>query len=200
MKYPDKYKLTREQCIFLAKKKWDENVYCGMRMENRAVTFPQTRTILDGVNGRGQYVGTYLAWQVNNTGWWGEGEVKFYLDGDKEYPTICTTGTEDYFGGSYNFDYDHAYRSFSTPYTGLQVIRPDGLYKSQQRFGLYRWHIADPIFFTKDIRVTIQDLGWRSEFRYLVQQSDIASVAFWYEAGPLSPLKPLQDRNTLEII
>lgn len=157
-------------------------------------------TILDGVNGRGQYVGTYLAWQVNNTGWWGEGEVKFYLDGDKEYPTICTTGTEDYFGGSYNFDYDHAYRSFSTPYTGLQVIRPDGLYKSQQRFGLYRWHIADPIFFTKDIRVTIQDLGWRSEFRYLVQQSDIASVAFWYEAGPLSPLKPLQDRNTLEII
>ena len=50
MKYPDKFKLTPEQSLFLAKKKWDENVYCGMRMENRAVTFPQTRTILSGVN------------------------------------------------------------------------------------------------------------------------------------------------------
>ena len=157
-------------------------------------------TLLDGVSGRGQYVGTYIAWQVNNTGWWGEGEMKFYLDGDKDYPTICTTGTEDYFGGSYNFDYDHAYRAFSSPYTGLQVIRPDGLYKSQTRFGLYRWHIADPIFFTKDIRVTIQDLGWRSEGRYLVQKSDIASVAFWYEQGPLSPLQALPCRNDCEFI
>ena len=50
MKYQDKYRLTPEQSAFLAKKKWDENVYCGMRMENRAVTFPQTRTILNGVN------------------------------------------------------------------------------------------------------------------------------------------------------
>ncbi len=50
MQFPDKYHLTREQSVFLAKKKWDENVYCGMKMENRAVTFPQTKTILDGVN------------------------------------------------------------------------------------------------------------------------------------------------------
>lgn len=50
MNYPNKYALTPEQSRFLAKKKWDENIYCGMRMENRAVTFPQTRTILDGVN------------------------------------------------------------------------------------------------------------------------------------------------------
>ena len=157
-------------------------------------------TILDGVSGRGQYVGTYLAWQVNNTGWWGEGEVKFYLDGDKEYPTICTTGTEDYFGGSYDFDVGPEYRPFSTPYTGMQLIQPDGHYKSQTRFGLYRWHITDPIFFTSDIRVTIQDLGWRSEGRYLIQKSDIASVAFWYEAAPLSPLKALPPRDELEII
>ncbi len=50
MRFPDKYRLTPEQSVFLAKKKWDENVYCGMKMENRAVTFPQTKTILDGVN------------------------------------------------------------------------------------------------------------------------------------------------------
>ena len=50
MKFKDKYNLTKEQSIFLAKKKWDENVYCGMKMENRAVTFQQTKTILNGVN------------------------------------------------------------------------------------------------------------------------------------------------------
>lgn len=50
MNFADKYKLTPEQSLFLAKKKWDENVYCGMKMENRAVTFPQTKTILNGVN------------------------------------------------------------------------------------------------------------------------------------------------------
>ncbi len=55
-----------------------------------------TSTIMD-VEGPGQYVGTYLAWGVNNSGWWGEGEIKFFLDGDGEFPTICGTGTEDYF-------------------------------------------------------------------------------------------------------
>ena len=65
---------------------------------------------------------------VNNTGWWGEGEIKFYLDGD-EYPTICGYGTEDYFCGSYNFENRETrqYQEFTTPYSGLpQVIRPDG--------------------------------------------------------------------------
>ena len=51
-----------------------------------------------------------MAWGVNNTGWWGEGEIKFFMDGDGEFPTICGTGTEDYFCGSYNFDVDHGER------------------------------------------------------------------------------------------
>ena len=100
--------------------------------------------------GQGHYVGTYLAWGVNNTGWWGEGEIKFYLDGDDEFPTICGTGTEDYFGGAWNFDVpDRASTASSRrPFLGLpQVIAPDGLYRSQQRFGMYRWHIMDPIRF-----------------------------------------------------
>ena len=85
-------------------------------------------------HGRGPYVGTYLAWGVNNNGWWGEGEIKFFLDGDGEFPTICGTGTEDYFCGSYNFENKETeqYQEFTTPYAGLpQVIRPDGLYQSQ---------------------------------------------------------------------
>ncbi len=161
-------------------------------------------TLLDGVRGRGQYVGTYMAWGVNNTSWWGEGEIKFYMDGDDEYPTICGTGTEDYFCGSYNFDVgkdNGGYREFTTPYAGLpQVIRPDGLYSSQTRFGMYRWHIMDPIRFEKDLRVTIQALGWRSGGRYLPLQDDIASVVYWYQTLPSAPFPELPDRDYLEII
>ena len=157
-------------------------------------------TIVDGVEGWGQYVGTYMAWGVNNTGWWGEGEVKFYMDGDTEFPTICGTGTEDYFCGSYNFDVD-GYREFTTPYAGLpQVIRPDGVYQSQQRFGMYRWHIMDPIRFDQNLRITIQALGWRSGGRYLPLQDDISSVAYWYQTLPSAPFPELPSRDQLEVI
>ena len=106
-------------------------------------------TIVDGISGQGHYVGTACAWGVNNGGWWGEGELKFFIDDDGEFPTICGTGTEDYFCGSYNFDVDGKYTEFSTAYAGLpQVLRPDGTYRSQQRFSLYRWHLTDPIRFT----------------------------------------------------
>jgi hypothetical protein len=175
--------------------------------------------ILDGVKGWGHYVGTYLAWGVHNTGWWGEGEIKFFLDGDSRFPTINGTGTEDYFGGSYDFDvgppvtfpFDllhtvapppqpYHYQEFTTPYSGLaQVIRPDGHYESQQRFGLYRWHIMDPIRFDRDLKVTIQALGWRSGWRYLPLQDDISSVAFWYQAEPHTPFPKLPDKDYLEV-
>ena len=157
-------------------------------------------TIVDGVGGWGQYVGTYMAWGVNNTGWWGEGEIKFYMDGATAFPTICGTGTEDYFCGSYNLDVD-GYREFTTPYAGLpQVIRPDGVYQSQQRFGMYRWHIMDPIRFEQNLRITIQALGWRSGGRYLPLQDDISSVAYWYQTLPSAPFPELPDRDQLEII
>ncbi|WP_018182041.1 glycoside hydrolase family 172 protein [Kaistia granuli] len=173
--------------------------------------FKEDYVILDGVKGQGHYVGTYMAWGVNNAGWWGEGEIKFFMDGDKEYPTICGTGTEDYFCGAYNFDggvvdptMTSEYREFTTAYAGLpQVIRPDGTYRSQTRFGMYRWHIMDPIRFESDLKVTIQALGWRTEKkdrRYLPLQDDIASVAFWYQTIPASPFPPLPDRDYLEII
>jgi hypothetical protein len=160
--------------------------------------------ILDGVEGTGQYVGTYLAWGTRNTGWWGEGEIKFYLDGDTEFPTICGTGTEDYFCGSYDFetrgpDGKGHYTEFSSPYSGLpQVIRPDGLYDSQQRFGLYRWHIMDPVRFERDLKVTIQALGWQSGGRYLPLQDDIASVAFWYQMEPHKKFPKLPSKDELE--
>ncbi|MGH7594836.1 MAG: glycoside hydrolase family 172 protein [bacterium] len=165
------------------------------------VPYKDVYTIIDGVKGWGHYVGTYMAWGVNSTGWWGEGEIKFYIDGDKDFPTICGTGTEDYFCGSYNFENraTKQYQEFTTPYAGLpQVIRPDGIYSSQQRFGLYRWHIMDPIRFEKDLRVTIQALGWRSGGRYLPLQDDIASVAFWYQKEPHAAFPKLPDKDYLE--
>jgi len=157
-------------------------------------------TILDGVEGEGHYVGTYMAWEVHSTGWWGEGEIKFFMDGDDAFPTICGTGTEDYFCGSYNFDVGGQYREFTTPYSGMpQVIRPDGSYQSQQRFGLYRWHITDPIRFEKDLRVTIQALGWQSGGRYLPLKDDVASVAFWYQKEPHQKFPPLPSKDELEL-
>lgn len=163
--------------------------------------YKEVHTIVDGIKGWGHYVGTYLAWGVNNGGWWGEGEIKFYLDGDRRFPTICGTGTEDYFGGCYNWDVNGQYTPYTTPYMGMfQVIRPDGTYKSQQRFAMYRWHIADPVRFEKDLKVTIQALGWRSGGRYLPLQDDIASVAYWYQAEPHAPFPALPDRDGLEIV
>ena len=166
------------------------------------LAYKDVHTILDGVKGHGHYVGTYIAWGVNNTGWWGEGEIKFYMDGDEEYPTICGTGTEDYFGGAWNFEHPKGeYGSFSTPFLGLpQVIKPDGLYRSQQQFGMYRWHVLDPIRFEEDLKVTIQALGWRSGRRYLPLQDDIASVAYWYQTAPHAPYPTLPEIDGLEVI
>jgi D-arabinan exo alpha-(1,3)/(1,5)-arabinofuranosidase (non-reducing end) len=166
------------------------------------VPYKSDYTILDGVKGWGQYVGTYLAWGTNNNGWWGEGEIKFFMDGDGKFPTICGTGTEDYFCGAYGFESADRkeYQIYNSPYSGLvQVIKPDGMYQSQERFGLYRWHVMDPIRFQKDLRVSIQAIGWRSGGRYLPLQDDIASVAFWYQTEPHAPFPKLPDKDDLEV-
>ena len=163
--------------------------------------YKEDYTILDGVKGKGQYVGTYMFWGVNNNGWWGEGEIKFFMDGDREYPTICGTGTEDYFCGAYDFEVDGVYRPYCTPYAGLsKITNTDGAYKTQQRFSMYRWHITDPVYFDTDLKVTIQELGWRSGGRYLPLQDDISSVAYWYQDKPVSSGSVLGNRDDLEII
>jgi hypothetical protein len=167
--------------------------------------------LVDSIAGKGQYVGTYLAYGSHKNGWWGEGEIKFFMDGDTKFPTINGTGTEDYFCGSYDFDTRHKdangkekneteYTEFNTPYSGLaQVIGGDGHYTVAQRFGLYRWHIVDPIRFEKSLKVTIQALGWRHDGRYMPLQDDIASTVFWYQTGPTNPFPKLPSRDELEV-
>jgi hypothetical protein len=193
-------------------------LHAQFRREN-PTTPGRVYTLLDGVQGNGHYVGTYMAWQVNSNGWWGEGEIKFYLDDDLppgarvadhvaehggcHFPTICGTGTEDYFCGSYNFE-DKAtrqYREFTTPYAGMpHVVRPDGLYEANTRFSLYRWHIADPVRFQRQLAVTMQAIGWRAGGRYNPARDDISSTAFWYQAEPHAAFPALPGRNDLEIV
>lgn len=146
---------------------------------------PAIHTVLDTVPGPGRYVGTYLAMRPNAPGWWGEGEFKFYLDGDTDFPTLCGTGTEDYFGGAWNFDLDGTYRRYSAPYVGLvQVMPPDEIYQPYQQFGMYRWHARDPICFDRELRVTVQALGWEGDAYLPLENADIASTSWCYRAVP----------------
>ena len=165
--------------------------------------FKEVYTIVDNIKGKGQYVGTYIAHGANGYGWWGEGEIKFFMDGDKDFPTICGTGEEDYFCGSYGFE-EHLsedgsqwiYSDFSSLYAGFHHIKYEG---KQRRFGQYRWHITDPIRFEQDLKVTIQALGWDRDGSYLPLQDDMASVAYWYQQEPHSKFPALPKPEKLII-
>lgn len=169
---------------------------------NNPAKYKKEYIIVDNIRGTGKYAGTYTAWQANSNGWWGEGEVKFYIDGDRECPTICGTGTEDYFGGAWCFDEGRGeYSTYSTPFLGFhQVIKPDGMYRANLRMGMYRWHVLDSITFNEDLKVTLQLLGWRSGERFLPLRDDISSVAYWYQGEPHIKFNPLPEANELEVI
>ena len=151
--------------------------------------------ILDGVRGKGRYAGTFLAYTQRMKGWFGEGEIKFFMDGDQPYPTICGTGTEDYFGGSYGFP-----ESFTTAYAGTTLASSDN-HEPPTYWSLYRWHVQDPICFDQDLKVTIQALGWGQDGKYKKLSDNIASVAYWYQTephAPFPPLPPLDQRGRIK--
>jgi hypothetical protein len=133
--------------------------------------------IVDGIEGQGQYVGTFVGWEQLSNGWWGEGEVKFFLDGDGENPTICGTGTEDYFGGAWGFG-----ATFSSPFTGYPLNRKEP--GEVPKHALYRWHVPDPIRFKKNLKVTIQALGWWPNGKFQPLTDDLSTVAYWYQTEP----------------
>lgn len=146
--------------------------------------------LLDGVSGRGHYVGTFVAWTQLADGWWGEGEVKFFIDDDTEHPTVCGTGTEDYFGGAWGFG-----ETFSAPFVGYPLWRREP--GEVPKHALYRWHVLDPIRFERRLAVTVQALGWWPTGKFQPLEDDIASTVFWYQAEPHAPfpqLPPLEQR------
>ncbi len=165
--------------------------------------YKEVYTIVDGIEGKGNYVGTYLAHGARQGGWWGEGEVKFYMDGDKEFPTICGTGEEDYFCGSYGYNDrevngEMLYTQFSSLYAGFYEVKDPEIDGFIGIFGQYRWHITDPVRFEENLRITIQCLGWRSE-GYLPLQDDLASTAYWYQLEPHNPFPALPSNEKLLI-
>lgn len=143
-------------------------------------------TILDGVSGKGTYVGTYLAWRAKNPNWWGEGEVKFYIDGDREYPSLSDNGSEDYFGGSFGFSTFNSTNclndehTYSTPFLGVPLFVNDG--SGIRKISMYRWHILDSIGFFENIKVTIDTISLQPGQGLVPISDELSSVAYWYQA------------------
>ena len=162
--------------------------------------------IIDGIKGRGQYIGTYIALSTLQRYWWGEGEVKFYIDGDEEYPTICGTGMEDYFGGSWSFAKQEAGKTIEQTYTTSFLGYPyysrhDDLTKNQYHNddcppmrGFYRWHVRDPIFFEENLKVTVQQIGVGHNGLF-ERQGDLSSVAYWYQNEPHNTFPNLLEKE-----
>jgi hypothetical protein len=149
--------------------------------------------ILDGVKGRGEYVGTVFEVSQTDDVWFGEGEVQMFIDGDANFPTISGTGTEDYFLFSYGFP-----QVRSTLYSGLTLkegVKPEDVGGTRgAKWTMYRWHIMDPIKFQKDFRITIEGLGGLKDqtVRGFVKRRDLlSSVAYWYQMEPHAPFPPL---------
>lgn len=170
----------------------------------QSIPYKEMYTVAD-IKGKGQYAGTYMYFKPHGNDWWGEGEFKFYLDDDNDYPTICGTGTEDYFGGGDGFlsNDNKNYVNYSTPYCGFSVAKNNGDLFCLPRFSMYRWHIIDPIYFNASLKLMVQDLGWKSTDRslgYEARRDDISSVAFWYQNVPSQTIHSLPSIEDLMII
>lgn len=157
----------------------------------RWTTLGQDFTILPQVHGRGRYLGAYIGviQKPGNKGWWGEGEVKIYLDGDEAYPTLVGTGTEDYVGTGWGL------ANFSERYQGGHMDE-DGM------ISMYRFHVADPVIFTTDCKVTLQQLGniYKHMFADLQQAADVDPVVIvsWKKGFRYTKLLEGQPDRTLD--
>jgi len=133
--------------------------------------------VLMETTGRGQYVGCALFVDAQPGGWWGEGDEMIFLDGART-PTIIGTGSEDYFCDAWGFD-----QAYSYPFYGVPLLekQPDG----HQLTTAYRWHVPDPVCFSKHIRVTIEHTYAEGV------KNDYSSVAYWYQDRPIEKRRPL---------
>lgn len=138
--------------------------------------------VLLDTKGKGHYVGTVLGVRSRSPGWFGEGDEKVYIDGEKE-ASIWGTGTEDYFLSAWGL------KQHLTPYAGVPYFDGWGLVGG--KVSAYRWHLNDPIVFQKGIKVTFEHFGWIStdenpdhkSMSWNEREDDYSSVAFWYQTG-----------------
>ena len=166
------------------------------RRSNATTALGEDHVILDGISGRGRYLGTYIGIASLSRYWWGEGEVKFFVDGDTDLPTLCSTGLEDYAGGAWAFQDELRHEpepvplTFSAPYCGYPFFSTRDetrggtfITSTAPMHAVYRWHLPDPIFFESDLRVTVQQIGvWDKGL--FERTDDVFSVAYWYQTGP----------------
>lgn len=160
--------------------------HAQFRRQNPTV-MRQDFVILDDVEGPGYFLGCVVGVRALGPEWWGEGEMKFYLDGDSQWPTICGTGTEDYFGGAWGMD------EYQTPWHGCPLL----LKAPAVPFSLvsmYRYHQTDPVYFRKNLKATIQQIGWKGPSGLFERSDDWCSTAYWYQARPNARMAPLPDR------
>lgn len=145
-------------------------------------------------HGRGRFLGCVIGVRTKSPQWWGEGEFKVYLDGDTDLPTICGTGTEDYLGSAWGVGKHFAL------YAGCPYIAFDANSRWQSLISFYRFHVADPIFFSKDIRVEMQQIGGgfipEGSINLYERSDDWSAASFWYQdlGEPLPPMPSCEDR------
>ena len=171
-------------------------------------------TILDGIEGKGRYLGTVLGVRsvCAPEHWWGEGEVKMYFDGE-ENPTICGTGAEDYVGCAWGLS------ECTTPYQGCTVCDNEN-----RMYSFYRWHVRDPIYFENSLKVTIMQMGYGDKEKarkvmgedfvsypaaggdddvcYFDRSDDYCSTAFWYQTLPTRPFPkfPTKEERLCDLV
>jgi hypothetical protein len=166
-------------------------LHCLFRREN-PTTLKEDFTILPKRTCKGRFIGAVLGIRYEDKNWWGEGEIKIFMDGDTEFPTICGTGSEDYVGLSYGMQ--------QTPflYNGCSLNDPEKGFVS-----MYRWHLPDPIYWREECRITIQQIGWSREVEggLYERRDDWSAATFWYEPVPGAPLPemPGLDARTTDI-
>ncbi len=157
--------------------------HAQFRRQNPTVP-KQDYVLLENVQGPGCFFGCVIGIRTLEPHWWGEGEIKFYMDGDTDFPTICGTGTEDYFGGAWGMDL------YQSDYLGCTVLEP-----GDAQVSMYRFHKTDPIYFQKDLKVTIQQIGWFPKGIGERSGDDWCSVVYWYQLDPVRYMPVLPDRK-----
>jgi D-arabinan exo alpha-(1,3)/(1,5)-arabinofuranosidase (non-reducing end) len=147
------------------------------RREN-TTTEKEDLELLPKREAKGRFIGSVIGIRNLHDQWWGEGEIKVYMDGDQEFPTICGTGSEDYVGLSWGIQ--------QTPflYNGCSL-------NADNYVCMYRWHLPDPIAWQKECRITIQQIAYKGGLRET--EDDWSCSTFWYEPVPSAPLPEFPD-------